>query len=81
MSQIYDDVQFWLIALTESQRTVICSPELESRLKTQVDARGLGAVLTVVPSRMCPAGCVYVMDENAIDAVGREALQNWRWQS
>lgn len=54
-------VRFWLQVIRESERTVVCSPELESRVKAAVDALGLGGVVSVVVNRYAPDDRVYII--------------------
>lgn len=50
MSDALTDVRFWAQVLTDSKRTVACSPENESRCKGYVTARGLGGLITILVS-------------------------------
>lgn len=72
---ILDEVRFWTQVMTDSERTVFCSPEMESRVKGWVDARGMGGVITVMADRACPDDRVYVIDHRAMDAMTAKALQ------
>lgn len=71
-----DEVRFWAQVTGDAKRTVVCSPDMESRVKGWVDARGVGAVLTVKASPVCPDGRVLVIDEQAVAAAWREELQH-----
>jgi len=62
-----DEVRFWLIMLEEVKRTIICSPEAESRIKSGLEARGLAGLNKVIVSRACPDGQVYIIDEGALE--------------
>jgi hypothetical protein len=67
--QVYDDTMFWLQIIGDAKRTIVCSPELESRIKTQIDARGIGGILTVQATRMWTDETrVIVIDEGALNA-------------
>ena len=68
MSDPLTEIRFWQQVIGDSRRTVLCPPEMESRCKGYVDARGLGGVITVVASRACPDDRLYVMDEQALMA-------------
>ena len=69
-----DEVRFWAIVRRSQARTVVCSPEMESRVKTMIDARGLPGTYKVVVSPGCPDTAVYMIDEGAIEAATNEAL-------
>ena len=56
MSDVLTDVRFWMQVMRDGERTIVCNPELESRLKMQLERRGLSGQLTVIPSRVCPEG-------------------------
>lgn len=71
-----DEVRFWAQVTGDAKRTVVCSPDMESRVKGWVDARGLGGVLTVKASPVCPDDRVLLVDEQAIDAAFRESVQH-----
>lgn len=75
---VLNEARFWLQVMTDSQRTVLCPPEWESRCKGFVDARGLSGLITVVASPICPAGQIVVVDTNAVEAGWRQTLQTWR---
>ena len=68
MSDPLTEIRFWQQVIGDSKRTVLCPPEMESRCKGYVDARGLGGLITVVASRACPDDRLYVMDEQALMA-------------
>lgn len=62
------EVRFWSMVATNAKRTVMCSPEMESRCKGYVDARGLSGLITVKASRAVPDDRVFVIDEGAVEA-------------
>ena len=68
MSDPLTELRFWQQVIGDARRTVLCPPEMESRCKCYVDARGLGGLITVVASRACPDDRLYVMDEQALMA-------------
>ena len=68
MSDVLTEVRFWMQVLTDAKRTVICSPDLESRCKGYVDARGLGHLIKVKASPFMPDDRLYVIDEGAMQA-------------
>ena len=68
MSEPLTELRFWQQVIGDARRTVLCPPEMESRCKGYVDARGLGGVITVKASPVCPDDRLYVMDEQALMA-------------
>ncbi|GAB3166936.1 hypothetical protein GCM10027059_26670 [Myceligenerans halotolerans] len=70
-----DDVRFWAQVYEDSRRTLIVPPDLESRAVETVKARGLEGIVTVRVSRWLPAGMVFLIDEQAIEADWRHTMQ------
>jgi hypothetical protein len=68
MSDMLTEVQFWMQVLTDMKRTVFCSPDLESRCKGYVDARGLSHLITIKVSPFVEDDCIYVLDDGAMQA-------------
>ena len=62
------EIRFWQQVVGDSKRTVVCSPDLESRCKGYVEARGLGHLITVIASPACPDDRLFVIDEQAMNA-------------
>lgn len=79
--RVHDDAAFAAIVRAESKRTVCCNPADVDRIRWHVDQAGLGDVFTVVESALLipPAGQMFVVDEQAIEAGFREAqpLRIW----
>lgn len=69
-----DDIRFWAQVMTDSERTVVCPPEYESRLKSMIEARGLSGLLKVLARPECPDDKLIVIDEHAIDASTAQQL-------
>ena len=69
MSDMLTDVRFWAQVLADSRRTVLCSPENESRCKGYVDARGLAGLILVQASTMVGDDQLIVIDQGALDAM------------
>lgn len=67
------EFRFWAQVLTDSERTICCSPDNESRIKCWIDARGLAGQYKVIASPLVPDDRVFVVDEHAVDAATREA--------
>lgn len=87
------EFRFWAQIATDSERTVLCSPDLESRIKGWVDARGLGGLIKVQATPICPDDTIWVVDHNALAASTNRALSealrqpmhlvppaDWRWR-
>jgi hypothetical protein len=74
-----ENLRFWMQTFEDSRRTLLCPPDLESRVKGYVDAHGLGGVVQVKASPIIPDGQVMIVDENALEAEWRQTLQRNRW--
>lgn len=78
MSGVLTEVRFWAQVIGDAKRTVICSPDLESRCKGYVEARGLAGLITVQASPYVPDDRIFVVDEQAIGAdMARNAPSLW----
>lgn len=64
----WGDMRFWVQVLRDSRRTVMCSPDLESRVKTRLSTFGLDGMFTVKVNRYLPDDMMLVIDEQAIQA-------------
>lgn len=69
------EVSFWAQVLTDAERTVVCSPENESRIKTWVATRGLSGSITVLVSPIVRDDQLIVMDPHAFDAMRAQREQ------
>jgi hypothetical protein len=76
------EVHFWAQVIGDAKRTVICSPDLESRVKGWVEARGMGGIITVQAGPFVPDNRLYIIDTPALDASLQQSIQegirNWR---
>lgn len=79
MNNPLTEVQFWMQVIADSERTIICSPENESRIKSWIDARGCGGILKVIVETYMPNDQIFVMDHNAIEASTRQMLARPIW--
>ncbi|WP_027947202.1 hypothetical protein [Amycolatopsis taiwanensis] len=61
--------------LEDSRRVVICSPEWESRVKTMIDAYGIGGLWSVQVNRFIGDDKLVIVDPNAMEAAHRQAMQ------
>lgn len=79
-----DDIRFWQQVVEDGRRTLFCSPELESRVKTRLAALGLDGMVDVQVSPMVPDDQLYLADLNALEASSNQALQrtlnNWSFR-
>lgn len=79
----WDDIRFWSQVIEDGRRTVLCSPELESRIKTMVARLGVAGVVDVQVSPFVPDDQVFVADLNALEASTNQAIQRslslWRF--
>jgi hypothetical protein len=75
MADPLTEARFWIQVMSDAARTVYCPPDLESRCKGYVDARGLGGLITVVPHPWVPPNVLVVVDRNAVDAEQRQRRQ------
>ncbi len=61
----------------EARRTIVVStPELAVQIEAMAAAAGIDDLWTVCLNLYAPAGFVYIIDEQAIDAGLRESLQH-----
>lgn len=72
------ELRFWAQVLTDSKRTICCSPDNESRIKCWIAARGLSGLYKVIATPVVPDDQVIVVDEHAIDAASSEAAHKDR---
>ena len=83
MSDELTEVRFWAQVMGDAKRTVICNPEYESRVKGWIEARGMGGLITVQATPVCPIDRTYIVDEQAIQAAFDEVVSrpihiDWR---
>jgi hypothetical protein len=75
-NDVWTEARFWAQVSADSERTVICSPDLESRVKGWVDARNLAGLIKVQATPICPDNTLWVLDHHAVEASMREALSH-----
>lgn len=78
MSDVLTEVRFWSQVIGDAKRTIVCPPDLESRIKGWIDARGMDWMLKVVVNSACPASQILLIDEQAIAADFAESIQHYR---
>lgn len=75
----YDDlvntIRFWDQIQGDAKRTVICEPHRLDEIRAAVDECGYSSTVTVRASAACPEGRLFVIDEAAMEASDRQALQ------
>ena len=74
-NDVLTEVRFWAQVIGDARRTVLCPPDLESRIKGWVDARGMGGIIRVMASPFCPKGSIYVIDDGATAASLNQSVQ------
>lgn len=76
-------LRFAEVVRQESKRTLLCHPDDVDRVRWHVDQLGAEEQLTVLESSFVPAGQMYVVDQQSLDAGTREALapRHWRLRS
>lgn len=75
MTDVLTEVRFWAQVTGDAKRAIVCPPDLESRIKGWIDARGMSGILTVNATSLCPPGRIIVIDEPAIEASIGEWMQ------
>jgi hypothetical protein len=79
----WDEVRFWAQVIQDRRRTILCPPDLESRVKGMVDAYGAAGTYDVQASPLVPDDQIFVVDQRGLEAAGNQALQralhNWRY--
>jgi hypothetical protein len=60
------EIKFWFIVINDMRQTVICPPDLESRIKGWVATRDMGGIITVHATPVCPPNKIILIDESAL---------------
>jgi hypothetical protein len=68
------DEAFWAQVQGDAQRIILCEPHRVDEIQAFIEERGYKH-LTLRASPYCPEGKLLVIDERAIEASGRQALQ------
>jgi hypothetical protein len=63
-----DEVRVWSLVGDLTKRTVVCSPDNESRVKTWLAARGMDGTISVVVNRFVRDDQLIVMDTDGLRA-------------
>ena len=74
MSEAWTEVRFWAQVVGDARRTIICPPDLESRIKGWLSARDLLGFHTVEVNEYMPADRIFVVDQGALDAYMAQAM-------
>lgn len=77
MEEVLTQALFWQQVLTDSERTVVCFPGYAERCQQWVDDAGLGGLIHIHPSALCPPDQLLVLDQHACDAYLAQAVQRW----
>ena len=77
-NDILTEVSFWMQVMGDAKRTIVCSPDLESRVKGWIDARGMGHLLKMVANQACPDNRIIIIDEQALAADLAASIQRYR---
>lgn len=78
MTNVLTEARFWMQVMGDAKRTIHCPPDLESRIKGWVTARGMGGLITILPNPACPPDRIFILDMGAIEAATQQALQQRR---
>lgn len=69
-----DDEKFWQQIEGDARRTVICEPHRVEEIQAAIVERGYDHI-TLRASPACPEGLLLIIDEPALEASGRQAVQ------
>lgn len=70
-----DEIRFLMQTTVDAQRTLLCEPDRVHAVQTAVDQLGAANTFTVKTSPACPPGKILVLDEQAMEASWRQAVQ------
>ncbi|MEU0078534.1 hypothetical protein ABZY58_11610 [Micromonospora tulbaghiae] len=70
-----DDLRFWMQTFEDARRTILCPPHLADQVRSVIDQHGVAGMYDVQESTACPQGAILLVDDNAVDAGTRQALQ------
>lgn len=68
-----EEARFFAQIIGDAKRTVLCEPHRVEEIRKAVDRMGMGGILTVKSSPVCPEGKLLVIDEQALEASARQA--------
>lgn len=80
--EILSEIRFWQQVMTDTERTVVCSPANKDRIQGWIDQQSLDHLLTVQAIPIPRDTEIYVIDHHAVEAWGRQAANGplrWRW--
>ena len=78
MSELLTEVRFWAQVAGDARRTIVCPPDLESRIKGWLSARALLGFHTVEANEYMPPDRIFVVDQGALDAYMAQAMNRPR---
>jgi hypothetical protein len=70
-----ENLKVWLQDLIDSERTIMCSPEWESRIKSMIAASPCAGLWTVDVMPGMGDDQFWVLDHNALEASVRQSMQ------
>lgn len=68
------EIRFWAQIVGDARRTIVCSPDLESRVKGWLSARGLDRIHTVEVNQYMPTDKIFIVDSGAFNAYMAQAM-------
>lgn len=68
-----EEDRFFAQIIGDAKRTVLCEPHRVAEVREAVERLGMAGILTLKASRVCPAGKLLVIDEQALEASARQA--------
>ena len=68
------EFRFWQQVTVDAERTILCSPENESRIKTWIGVSGHEHILRVHASPAIPDDRIFVMDHHAAEAAFAQSV-------
>jgi hypothetical protein len=83
-NDLLTEVMFWSMVIENEKRTILISPENESRVRSWLDARGQSGFITVYVSPHVPDDQAWIIDLNAMQAQLQQLTQQeratWRYR-
>lgn len=70
-----ETLQLVMQEINDMRRTVICPPHLVEQIEAIIAEQHLSGVITVKSSTLLPKGCMYILDDNALDAHINQSAQ------
>jgi hypothetical protein len=74
MSELVTEIRFWAQVAGDARRTIVCPPDLESRIKGWLSARDMLGFHAVEVNQYMPADRIFVVDQGVLDAYMAQAM-------